>query len=359
MGENTPRVVSPEARAAKRSLDSGFRRKGSMFALVSGMSWGMYSTWILVATTHGIWLDWYGDNTAGLSTFAIIYILGILGAGVNDTFCALWTILITCLHGKGKDIIRTVKSKPFKLIVFAALFGACAGALYIVALQMAGTITAPITALYPAMGTIIAAVFLKQKVTFRMWVGVAICIFAAIIIGGTQFSLGGNAFLGIIIAFIAAVSWSLEGVIGGYALTMVDYEIAISCRMCISAIFDLLIVLPVLCAIDPQPGLWGYVISESFLDSSIIFFVISGFFQVFAYAWWYKGNNMRGAAFGMAANGMYSFWIPLFTWLVVGLAFGVDGYQLGAVQWIAAIIMAFGILMIAMNPLDLLRKKEE
>ena len=92
---------------------------------------------------------------------------------------------------------------------------------------------------------------------------------------------------------------------------------------------------------------------------AMIFFVISGFFALFAYSLWYKGNSMCGAALGMACNGAFSFWGPFFCWIILGVICGIDGWSLPPIVWAAAILMIFGILMIAMNPLDLFRKKED
>ena len=82
-------------------------------------------------------------------------------------------------------------------------------------------------------------------------------------------------------------------------------------------------------------------------------FALSGLFAMPAYSFWYKGNSMCGAALGMACNGMYAFWTPLFMWLLLGVA-GIGGAPqnyppLSAAQWAGAIIMVAGIFLIAMG----------
>jgi uncharacterized protein (DUF983 family) len=88
----------------------------------------------------------------------------------------------------------------------------------------------------------------------------------------------------------------------------------------------------------------------------MIFFVVSGFFALFAYSLWYKGNSMCGTALGMASNGAYSFWVPFFCWLILGVFFGQDGWALEPIAWVAAVVMFLGILLIAVNPLDWIKK---
>ena len=72
---------------------------------------------------------------------------------------------------------------------------------------------------------------------------------------------------------------------------------------------------------------------------------------------------MCGTALGMACNGMYAFWGPFFIWLIMGVL-NIGGLSesyppLALAQWVGAIIMIVGIFLIAVSPVDLLRKKEE
>jgi hypothetical protein len=106
-------------------------------------------------------------------------------------------------------------------------------------------------------------------------------------------------------------------------------------------------------------GIAGSLIKAAVTDApSMTFFVVSGFFALFAYSLWYKGNSMCGAALGMACNGAYSFWGPLFCWVIIGLAMGQDGWALPPIAWIAAVVMFIGILIIAVNPFELFGRKE-
>ena len=74
---------------------------------------------------------------------------------------------------------------------------------------------------------------------------------------------------------------------------------------------------------------------------------------------WYWGNSMCGAALGMTCNAMYSFWCPLCCWILMGVIFGEEGWMLSPIQWLMAVVIVFGIWLIAMNPLDLFKKEED
>ena len=52
-----------------------------------------------------------------------------------------------------------------------------------------------------------------------------------------------------------------------------------------------------------------------------------------------------------------SFWGPFCCWLILGVLAKQDGWSMPPIAWAAAVVMVVGIFIIAMNPLDLLKKK--
>ena len=78
--------MNSNAIAAKKKVDSAFMKKGVFIAIMSGVTYGLYTGFLTLGMARGIWgADWYGANTSGLSVFAITYVLAALGSGVNDT----------------------------------------------------------------------------------------------------------------------------------------------------------------------------------------------------------------------------------------------------------------------------------
>lgn len=350
------------AAAAKKKLSSQFFRKGVTVATLSGIFYGFYTAFLTWGMSNGVWADWYGANTAALSAFVIVYLLGAMGSAINDTISAIWCIGIAAFKGKLGDFFRTLKTKPGRMMIAAAAIGGpISSAAYIIAIQMAGSIVIPITALCPAIGAILARILFKQKLTPRMMLGIAVCFGATLMIGSTGMSADApdGLLLGICIAFIAAFGWGLEGCVAGYGTSMIDYEIGITIRQCTSGLGNLIILVPLMAIIAGDFSLAPALTIQAITSGpAIIWFVVSGFFAVFAYSLWYKGNSMCGAALGMACNGAFSFWGPFCCWLVIGVVFGQDGWALAPIAWAAAVVMVIGIFIIAMNPLDLFRKKE-
>lgn len=349
-----------QALAVKRAMERRFFRKGVTIASLSGVSYGLFTAFLNLGMSSGVWATW---AAGALSVFALTYIVSALGSALMYSFSAVWSLGLSALQGKVGDFFRSLASKPGRMIFLAALLGGpIAGTAYVIALQKAGSIVIPISALNPAIGAILAWVLYKQKLTVRMLVGIAVCFAASMMIAGT--SLGGDApegmFVGVVMAFIAALGWGLEGCIAGYSTAMVDYQVGITIRQLVAGFSNLLLVLPLLSVAGGEGATYAWqLLGAALADGpSLAAFVASGFFAMFAYSLWYKGNSMCGAALGMAVSGTYSFWGPFFCWIILGLIVGQEGWTIPPIGWAAAVVMVIGIFLIAMNPLDLLKKGE-
>lgn len=336
--------------------------QGIIFSVLAGMCYGIYSAFISVAMNSGIWKNWRGTDTE-LSKFAAIYITGVLGTALNDTVSALWAWFFTIKKDKVKNLLADIRLKEGKILILAAIIGGpLAGTAYVIALQISGSIVIPIATLTPATGAVLGRIILNQKLNARKIIGVIICAFAGILIGMSNIngsSSGNNVILGLVLAFIAALGWGLEGVVAGYSTTFIDYEIGITIRQTISSIFNFLILLPILSIINGNLFMTINMVISALTDfSSIIFFILSGFFALFAFSLWYKGNSICGAALGMACNAS-AFWGPFFCWLIIGVIIGEKEWGVAPIVWLGAFIMIIGIVLIALNPFELIGKNKE
>lgn len=353
---------STTAVVAKNKLLSGFFRKGIIIGLFSGFSYGLYSAFLALAMTKGVWSDWYGANTAGLSAFAIVYVLGSLGCGINDTCSAVCALVAAGVRGKLGDFFRCLNTTPGRMIMLAAIMGGpVANSAYVIGLAAAGSIIVPISALCPAIGAILGRVLYKQELNKRMILGIVICVFSSALIGFSSISGGAqkNVVVGIIAAIIAALGWGIEGCIAGYGSAMVDSEIGIAIRQTTSGLSNLILFVPFIAMIGGKVGLSFHLIGQALTSGpAMIWFVISGFTAYLSFMSWYKGNSMTGVALGMATNGTYSFFGPFCCWILLGVILGIPGWTIPPIDWACALLMAVGILIISTNPLDLFRKKE-
>lgn len=361
--EKMATVANASAIAAKNKLSSDFLRKGISIALFSAVMYGFYSAFLTLGMTKGVWGEWYGGKVPGMTPFIMTFVVAAVASAVNDTCSAVWAMFFAGAKGKFGDFLRCINTKPGRVMILAALVGGpISSTAYVVGLQMAGSMVIPITALCPAIGAVLGRVLFKQELNKRMMTGIGICVLASFLIGSTSISGDAKpgAFLGVCIAFIAALGWGFEGCVAGYGTSMIDSEIGITIRQATSGLSNLIILLPIFGLIAGNPGFSMNLAVQAFTSGpAMIWIAASGLCAFVSYMCWYKGNSMCGAALGMACNGTYSFWGPFSCWIVLGVFAGIDGWSLKPIAWVAAILMIFGILVISMNPMDLLNKKEE
>ncbi|MBQ9068821.1 MAG: hypothetical protein IJ131_07140 [Eggerthellaceae bacterium] len=348
---------------AKQKYDlqkASFFRKGVAIALSSGICFGTYSAFLTLGMERGVWADWYGPASA-LSAFVVTYVLSAVGSAVNDTLSGIWFLILSAARGKLADVGRTFRTKPGLVMIICALIGGpLASTAYVVGLQTAGSLAATVAALNSAIGAILGRLLFKQTLNLRMVVGIIVCFGSAIILGGTTFDgeFGGSTLLGLFMGFLAALGWGIEGCVAGFGTSVIDSQVGVTIRQCTSGLANLIILVPLLCLVAGNIGLAPELLGQAFTTDAIIFFVIAALPAGLSYMLWYRGTAMCGAALGMTCNGAYAFWVPLFCWILLGLICGEPGWALTPVQWAAAFMMFFGIFLIAMNPLDLLKKKE-
>jgi drug/metabolite transporter (DMT)-like permease len=350
------------AKQKKKELDSSFFKKGIMVALFSSLMYGFYTAFVTAGQNSQLWTSW--TSAINPTAFLAVFIIPTVASAINDSCSAIWALAITAKQGKLGDFGRTINTKPGVILMLSALVGGpIATVAYIIALSQAGTIVVPIAALNPAIGSILSRVLYKQELGPRKIAGIAICVLAGLMIGTASLTgdSSSNMVLGLALAFIAALGWGAEGCIAGYASCMIDTQIGITIRQCVSGVVELIVILPVLSLIGGVNlgQTFGYVGAAITDLPTILCFIVAGFSAYKSFASWYRGNSMCGTALGMACNGTYTFVAPLVTWIIVGLIMGVPGYALPPIAWVAAVVMILGILVIAVDPKELFGKKEE
>lgn len=345
-----------------------FFRRGITFAVMSGVCYGLYTGFLTLAETQGPWGMWFGDGT-GLSAFTVTFALAALAAGLNDLWSGVWSVVSCAVHGQLGDLGKTVRTKPGHVMMLCAVVGGpLATVCYVVGLNSATAagapgIIVPIAALNCAIGAVLGRVLFKQKLAPHAVAGIVVCLAAGMLIGGASFaSVGSEALVGCLFAFLAAFGWGFEGCVAGFGTVLIDYRIGIAIRQVTAGVLELMVMFPVLAAIgdgwSSVPTLLGTALS----DPSLLIFAVSGLFAMPAYSFWYKGNSMCGTALGMACNGMYAFWGPFFIWVILGVlnvgGMGASYPPLTVAQWAGALIMVFGIFVIAVSPASLFGRRE-
>lgn len=319
--------------------DLHYAKKGIGNCLLSGITWG------IDAVLLGYLLTKYPFNDSNIAMKA-----PLIAACIHTGFSAFFILLYTLHTGKIREFSRCLFSKMGILIIICA---ACSGPLamsgYLLGINMAGpSYTAVITSSYPAIGTILAIVFLKEKLTKRTLLGILLCVLGSITTGhmAPTNTLYPKFYLGIICAFIAALGWSLEGVFGAYAMDVVDPEIAILVRQTFSFFMYIFCVIPFIKGFK--------ILFNSFTPSNILILILAGIFCGVSFISWYRGLSTTGVGRAMALNITYPIWVIILEWFITGVHASPN-------LIIGCLIIVSGAVLVSGNPKEMLklRKYEE
>ncbi|WP_320174029.1 DMT family transporter [Maridesulfovibrio sp.] len=315
----------------KLKQDVGFAKKGLFWALLSGITWGFDG--VVLALAFGIAA--FADESHWL-------LAPLTVAGLHDSFSAFWLLIYNVITGRMKELGRTLRSKPARLVMLGAVFGGpVAMSCYFLGAKFAGAAyVMPITALYPAVASVFASIFLKERICKRAWIGLVMCIVGGIVIGYTppEGAVGSEFYLGIMLALIATFGWGVEGVLATSSMDFLDPAVALNVRQLTSTIVFLTVVLPL-------AGGWDLIIPA--LTSNLHWvFPVAAFAGALSYLCWYRSMNMTGVSRAMAINITYSLWGIFFSAIFTEIEITVS-------LLIGAAIITIGMIMVVGNPKDM------
>ncbi len=265
-------------------------------------------TWAVATVVLGIALS----MSPFCSTEQAIFLAPFVSTFLHDACSAIWSWIYNGIRGNLKNVWKAFCTKSGKWVVIAAVIGGPVGMTgYVMAVNyMGASIGAVASAIFPAIGTILAYIFLKEKMKWYQWV---FLIFTLLGVYGLSYSPDlqiSNFWLGLLGAAMCAFGWGIEAVILAKSLTdpEVTDEFALQIRQTTSALFYGIIILPVL-------GGWGFT-AELFTGNTgwlLPTIAIAGLFATVSYLFYYKAIAQIGASKSMALNVTYCAWAILFT----------------------------------------------
>ena len=278
-----------------------------LFGILSGILWALDTTILSIALSMAP----FSDNTVQAIAFA-----AITSSALHDILCAFWMALYMGAKGRIKETLSALRTKSGKIVLLGALLGGPIGMTgYVIAINNIGpAYTAIISAFYPAFGTLLAALLLKERLTFLRMVSLGIALLAIVgmslnaldMTGGT-----GNPEIGVVCALLCVIGWGSEAVLCAWGMrdTAVDNEIALQIRETTSAIVYAFVVLPAF-------GACGFIATAipTFANTTLACAALAG---TASYLFYYKAISKIGAAKGMALNISYSAWAVCFGFVLL------------------------------------------
>lgn len=276
------------------------------YGLTSGLLWGLDT----VILGIGLAMAPYIGTAEALALAAIV------GAALHDVFCAIWLFLYMAVKRRLKDTLAALKTRSGKVVILGALLGGPIGMTgYVTAINNIGAgYTAIISSFYPAFGTVMAVLLLKEKMTFKQVIALCVALAGIIAMGylSADTTVTGNAVIGLLGAAACVIGWGSEAVLCAWGMRddNVDNETALQIRETTSALVYLIFVLPLF-------GAWAFTLS-AFPSMATGIVALAGLAGATSYLFYYKGISVIGAAKGMALNISYSAWAVLFGVILLG-----------------------------------------
>ena len=312
---------------------------GKRYGFFSGALWGLDTVVLAIALAMTPFLD-FGQSA-------------LAGAVLHDVACALILLVYMGVRGRLTDTVKALRTRPGKSVIVAALLGGPIGMSgYLIAIDNIGPgLTAIISTFYPALGTLLAFILLKERMAPRQIVALLVALGAIVATGWSATSEpieGGNAILGIVGALACVIGWGSEAVILTWGMRdeAVDNEVALQIRETTSAAVYLFIVAPI-------AGVFGFTLhSLAHLSAGVV--ALAGLAGTASYLFYYKALSAIGASRGMALNISYSAWAIIFA-----LAFPPHTIPTPMQVLCCVVILVGTVLAATSNWGDLLPKRTE
>ena len=270
-------------------------------------------TWALETISLGIALA----MTPFVSTEQAIFLAPFVSTFIHDFCSAIWATIYNGVRGNlGRVWHAAFGTKGGKFVMLAAVIGGPIGMTgYVMAVNyMGASIGAVASAIFPAIGAILAYIFLKEKMQWYRWV-----FLVATLLGvyGLSYSPDidvKNFWLGLIGALMCAFGWGIEAVILAKCMQDPDVkdEYALQIRQTTSALVYGVVLLPILRG-------WGFTVSLFTSGTGWLLptIALAAFFATLSYLCYYKAISSIGASKSMALNVTYAAWAILFTVVIL------------------------------------------
>ncbi len=311
-----------------------------MFAgIIAGVTWAVETIVLGIALAM----------TPFVSTEQAVFLAPFVSTFIHDAFSALWSCLWNGARGNLPKVAKALKTKSGRSVALAALIGGPVGMTgYVLSVAyMGASIGAVASAVFPAIGAVLAYFFLKEKMSWYRWIFLILSLLGVYGLSYSPEIHITNFWLGFAGTLMCAFGWGIEAVIIAKSVQddAVTDEIALQIRQTTSALVYGIVILPVMKG-------WGFTASL-FVGTGWLIPIIAAaaFFATVSYLFYYKAISQIGASKSMALNITYSAWAVVFSVL-----FLKDYGLLNPVTVLCTLaVLVFGILAGA-DYKDLIRK---
>lgn len=267
-------------------------------------------TWAIETLTIGMAMA----MTPFVATEQAIMLAPFVSTFLHDFFSAICACIYNGVRGNLPNVIKALKTKSGKFVILAAIIGGPMGMTgYVLSINnMGASIGAVASAVFPAIGAVLAYFFLKEKMQWYRWILLIITLLGVYGLSYSPEINIKNFWLGIVGTLMCSFGWGIEAVILAKCMQNLEVtdEIALQIRQTTSAVVYGLVLLPLLNG-------WPLTISLfSGTGTLLPTIAFAAFFATVSYLFYYRAISQIGASKAMAVNVTYAAWSIVFTVLI-------------------------------------------
>lgn len=276
------------------------KKSGFIFGLLSGVFWGLDSTLVAYLILLPVFI--VIDSQLVSATLLI----GFLHDFISSWFLSL--LVYRKYRNSNQSIFNLIKNKSTYFIMLAAIFAGPIGMqANLVAISKLGVgLSTTLSATYPAVSAVLAAIFLKEYLSKKNLVGLLLTVFAVAIIGYSDISMNNLDYLGFLFAGLCVLGWASESVICSYGMKDdISPEEALLVRQVTSSFTSLLLLL--------SGGNFFTAISRLNSLAIIGLCLLLAIVGTSSYLFYYQSIDKIGSVKATGLNVTYSLWGVLFS----------------------------------------------
>ena len=270
-------------------------------------------TWALETVILGLALS----MAPFVSTEQAVLLAPFIATFLHDAVSAICMLIYNAQRGGLRGFFDVCSRRSALWLTLSSAVGGPIGMTgYVLAVSCLGpSVGAVASAVYPAVGTVLACIFLKEKTKWYQWIFLILTLAGVFGLSYTPSFSAENFWLGLLGAFMCAFGWGTEAVILAKCLkdTAVKDEYALGIRQAVSATLYGLIILPLLGGWRMTAGL--FVGGEGKLLLTV---AVAALCATVSYLLYYRTIGKLGASKAMALNITYTAWAIVFTVILTG-----------------------------------------
>lgn len=285
-----------------------------------------------------------------ISTKQAVLLAPFVSTFIHDAVSAVCACVYNALRGNLPQLFRALRSRSGKYVAVAAIIGGPIGMTgYVLSVaNMGASIGAVASAIFPAIGAVLAYFFLKERMQWYRWIFLILSLIGVYGLSYSPEIQVSNFGVGLLGTLMCALGWGLEAVIIAKCVQddSVTDEIALQIRQTTSALIYGIIILPML---------RGWSFTVGLFDGThwlLVIISVAALFATVSYLFYYKAISQIGASKSMALNVTYSAWA-----VIISIVFLREYELVNYITMLCTIVVLIFSILASADYKDLFKKR--